>query len=90
MPAKKTKKTKKISTIDISKHEYVPKHVKLSDSEAERLLSNHNISKKQLPRILKSDPAIAHLDLKSGDIVKIIRKSPTTLESVYYRVVINA
>lgn len=76
--------------IDLSKHEYVPKHVKLSNVEVEKLLSNFNISKKQLPKILRSDPAIKEMELKQGEVIKIIRKSPTCGESVYYRVVVNA
>ena len=88
-PVKK-KQTKKMAKVDITKHEYVPKHTKLSEAETEKLLVKYNISKKQLPKILKKDPAIAHLDLKPGDVVKIGRKSPTLIESTYYRVVINA
>ncbi|MCG2717863.1 MAG: DNA-directed RNA polymerase subunit H [Nanoarchaeota archaeon] len=76
--------------IEISKHEFVPKHVKISEKEAEALLFKYNVSKKQLPKILKNDPAIKDMDLKSGDILKIIRKSPTCGESTYYRVVVNA
>ena len=74
--------------IDITKHEFVPKHIKLSEEEAEGILKKFNISKKQLPRILKEDPAISKLDVKKGDVIKIIRKSPTTQESEFYRVVI--
>lgn len=75
---------------DLSKHEYTPKHVKLSNGEIEKLLSKYNISKKQLPRILKNDAAIKDFDVKPGDIIKIVRKSTTCGESVYYRVVVNA
>ncbi|MBL7100338.1 MAG: DNA-directed RNA polymerase subunit H [Nanoarchaeota archaeon] len=77
-------------SIDILKHEFVPKHVKLSEPETEKLLSSYNISKKQLPKILKGDAAIKDLELNQGDVVKIIRKSATSSESVYYRVVVNA
>lgn len=74
--------------IDITKHEFVPQHIRLKEEEAEEILKKFNISKKQLPRILKEDPAIEKLDPKKGDIIKIIRKSPTTGESEFYRVVI--
>jgi len=74
--------------IDITKHEFVPKHTKLREEEAEEVLKKFNISKKQLPRILKEDSAISKLDVKKGDVIKIIRKSPTTGESEFYRVVI--
>jgi len=78
-----------MAKIDLSKHEYVPKHTKLSESDTEKLLSKYNISKKQLPKIFKNDPIIKDMDLKPGDIVKITRKSVTSGESTYYRVVVN-
>jgi DNA-directed RNA polymerase subunit H len=43
-----------------------------------------------LPRILETDPAIKEMSPKPGDVVKIVRKSETAGESVYYRVVIKA
>ena len=79
-----------MAKVDISKHEFVPKHTKLSEADSEKLLSKYNISKKQLPKIFRSDPAIKEMDLKPGDIVKIVRKSQTSGESIYYRVVVNA
>ena len=74
--------------IKIEKHDYVPGHIKIGEEEVEDILKNLNITKKQLPRILKEDPAVAKFDVKKGDIIKIIRKSPTIGESIFYRVVI--
>ncbi len=76
-------------SIDINKHILVPKHVKLSEKEKTNLLELYNISSKQLPTILKKDSAIKGLDAKQGDIIKIIRKSPTAGEAVFYREVVN-
>ena len=75
--------------IDIEKHELVPKHIILNEQEKEELLKNYGISLRQLPRILVSDPVIKLLNGKLGDVVKIIRKSPTAGETIYYRVVIK-
>jgi len=72
--------------IDITKHEFVPRHIKLTEEQTEEVLKKFNISK--LPRVLKEDPALSKLDVKKGDVVKITRKSPTTGESEFYRVVI--
>lgn len=74
---------------DIRKHILVPEHVKLSEKEKKELLERYHISLKELPKIRKKDPAIEHLDAKEGDIIKIIRKSPTAGEAVFYRGVIN-
>lgn len=71
------------------KHILIPKHSKLSDNQKEKLLEKYNISVKELPRILKTDPAIASLGAKPGDVTKIIRKSPTASEAIFYRVVVD-
>jgi len=76
-------------TFDVTTHSLVPKHIKISDKEIEGILKKYNISKRQLPRISKKDPAIKEMKLKAGDIVKIKRKSPTSKDSYFYRVVVN-
>ena len=70
-------------------HNLVPEHVKLSDKEKAELLAKYNIKARDLPRILLSDPAIAELNVKEGDVVKISRKSQTSGEAAYYRGVVN-
>ena len=78
-----------VKAYDISKHTLVPKHTKLSEKEKEIILKKYNISVTQLPRILKNDSAIKDLKLKQGDVVKIIRQSPTAGEIIFYRSVTN-
>lgn len=68
-----------------AKHELVPSHEKLSDAEKEKLFSSLNISFREIPKIHKDDSAIAEMDVKAGDIIKITRKSPTTKNTVFYR-----
>ena len=70
-------------------HTLVPQHIKLSDAEAKKLMDTYRISIKDLPKIILSDPAIADLGPRAGDVIKIIRKSKTAGETVYYRGVIN-
>lgn len=53
----------------------------------EELLSNFNISKSQLPKILLDDPAIPK-DCQVGDIIKIDRKTVDGKTAFYYRVVV--
>ena len=74
----------------LDKHDLIPKHIKLSEKEKEQLLKKYNISIKELPKIYKNDPALKNMDVKSGDVIKIIRKSSTAGEAVYCRGVINA
>ena len=42
-----------------------------------------------LPKIRKDDPAIAKLNADANDVIKILRKSPTAGEAVFYRGVAN-
>ena len=73
----------------VKDHALVPKHIKLGEKEKEQLFEKYGITLKELPKILRDDPAIEQLDVKSGDVIKIIRKSPTAGEAVFYRGVIN-
>ncbi len=63
-------------------HILQPKHIKLSDKDAEELLKKFNISKSQLPKIFLSDPALPEGCLV-GDIIKIERPG-----GEYFRVVV--
>ncbi len=76
--------------IDVTKHILIPKHSKLSEKDKKDLFDKYGIIAKDLPKILPTDSAIANLDLKPGDIVKIARKSPTAGETIFYRCVSNA
>lgn len=71
---------------NISKHVLVPKHeIVKDDNEIESILSTYQVKKSQLPIILKNDPMARYLDVKSGDIVKITRNSPSAGEAIIYR-----
>jgi len=71
----------------VDKHILTPKHLKLGEREKAQLLEKYHVTSKELPKILKTDSAIKELDVKTGDIIKTIRKSPTAGESIFYRVV---
>ena len=73
----------------ITKHSLVPKHSKVSDAEKQKLFAVYAITEKELPKILKDDPAIAALEAEPGTVIKIERDSPTAGVAFYYRVVAN-
>lgn len=75
--------------IIVKSHVLIPKHIKLSEKEKKELFEKYNISLKELPKIKKNDPAIAQLNAEVGDVIKIIRKSPTAGEAIFYRGVIG-
>ncbi|MBU0615541.1 MAG: DNA-directed RNA polymerase subunit H [Nanoarchaeota archaeon] len=74
---------------DVAKHILVPKHAKVSDKEKKELFDKFKISANELPKIHKKDPGLTGVDVKVGDIVKIIRQSHTAKEAVFYRSVTN-
>jgi DNA-directed RNA polymerase subunit H len=75
--------------IVIKKHVLMPQHIKLSEKEKKELCEKYHISLKELPKIKKDDPAITSLNAKIGDVIKIMRLSPTAGETVFYRGVIS-
>ena len=85
----KTAKKPKKAKLDITSHVLVPKHTKLSEKDKKELFEKYKISLKDLPRISKTDPAIQHLDIEYGDVIKIERQSPTSGKTIYYRGVLN-
>lgn len=80
--------TSSLPPFDIFKHELVPKHEILSKEEVEELLKKYRIKPYQIPRIRASDPAANMIGAKPGDIIKIIRESPTAGRSLAYRYVV--
>lgn len=72
---------------DILKHELVPNHVVLSESEIEKVFKDLDFDREHLPKIKSSDPVAKAIDAKKGDILEITRNSPTAGTFVTYRVV---
>ena len=70
-------------------NQMIPEHLKLSDKDAKELYKKYNVTLKEMPKILLSDPAIVDLNVKEGDVIKIKRNSRTAGESTYYRAVIK-
>ncbi|MBW3003826.1 DNA-directed RNA polymerase subunit H [Candidatus Woesearchaeota archaeon] len=79
----------KSKALVIKNHILKPKHSKLSDKEVKELFSKYKITFAELPKIQINDASLTELEVKEGDIVKIVRKSPTSGESTYYRGVVN-
>ena len=69
-------------------HYLVPKHEKITAKEKELVLKTYKLKNiHELPVILLKDPALAQLNPKGGEIIKITRESPTAGTSIFYRVV---
>lgn len=73
----------------VKDHDLVPEHVLLTPEEAEEVLKSFGIEAPHLPKIHVNDPASKEIGAKVGDIIKILRRSPTAKQSVFYRLVID-
>ena len=74
--------------IRLQDHILVPKHEVLSKEEAEEVLRLLGVRPEQLPKIRADDPIAKEIGAKVGDIVRIIRESPTAGVSIAYRLVV--
>lgn len=71
---------------NILDHEYVPKHVILTDIEVDEMKKRYNISNNtELPEISRYDPVAQAIGMRPGQICKIIRPSKTAITTDYYR-----
>ncbi len=71
----------------ITEHYLVPKHDIMDEKEKAEVLKKFNISEKQIPKILQSDPVMKQMGAKTGSLIKITRDSQVAGVSVYYRIV---
>jgi len=80
---------------NVLEHKLVPEHRVLTDKESEEVLKALRVTKDQLPKIRKDDPAIQILEkarkspVIEGTIVKITRLSETAGVCEAYRLVIG-
>ena len=74
---------------NVTKHELVPDHKRLSEEEGESILSRYSLtSKHQLPVLLKDDVISKYYNYKSGDIIEISKtKTSQNSEYKFYRCV---
>jgi len=74
-------------TINMTKHELVPKHIKINTEKVKKeLLNKLEITQNKMPVILRTDAIGKLLRIVPGDIVEIHRKSQQTGITKYYRV----
>jgi len=76
-------------SFNIFDHALVPKHEILTSEEREKLLAEYRVPPYLLPRIKVSDPAVKAIGARPGDILRIIRESPTAGKYTAYRYVVE-
>lgn len=74
---------------NILDHCLVHPHFVLTDEEKQTIMVTHNvISDDQFPEINRFDPISRAIGLRPGQLCRILRSSPTSIQSDYFRVCI--
>jgi DNA-directed RNA polymerase subunit H (RpoH/RPB5) len=71
--------------INIVNHRDVPHHEVIEENEKKDILLKYHIKPENLPVILRDDAMARYLGLRPGEIVRILRPSPTSGTYVSYR-----
>jgi DNA-directed RNA polymerase subunit H (RpoH/RPB5) len=74
--------------MNIIDHDYVSKHIVLSEDERKDFIKSYQITRDKMPKLEIYDPIVRYYNMQIGDIVRIIRNSPSAGKAVYYRVVV--
>ncbi len=80
---------KTFPAFDLFEHKLVPKHEILNEDEKKTLLAQHRVHPYQLPQISSLDPCVKAIGAKPGDVLRIIRKSPTAGKHMSFRYVVE-
>jgi DNA-directed RNA polymerase subunit H len=72
---------------NLLKHELVPTAMILNSVQEEALFKEYHLTTAMnLPEISRFDPQAMAIGLRPGKIMKLMRKSPTAMNAIYYRV----
>jgi DNA-directed RNA polymerase subunit H (RpoH/RPB5) len=72
---------------NILKHDLVPSHSILPETEVNEIMKKYNITDKiQFPDISRFDPVARVIGLRPGQVCQIIRPSKTSIRTKYYRI----
>ena len=79
---------------NVMKHGFVPEHRLVDEEKEDDILEELDLNKENLPKILKSDPVIQHLekahgDIEEGRLIEIRRDSKTAGVAKAYRLEIS-
>ncbi|MBU0635971.1 DNA-directed RNA polymerase subunit H [Candidatus Micrarchaeota archaeon] len=74
-------------TQELLQNKLVPWHEIVLAPEKDQILKKYGLSQDRLPQLLRDDPIVQALEANRGDLIRIIRNSPTAGMSTYYRIV---
>lgn len=73
--------------INLVEHIDSPKYEVLSEDEIKEVLESYLVKRKELPKILTTDPVVSYFNLKRGQIIRVIRCSEQSGYAIIYRIV---
>ena len=80
---------KTFPAFDIFQHKLVPKQEILTEEERTELLTKFKVQPYQLPQISSVDPTVKAIGARPGDVLRVIRRSPTAGEHIAFRYVVE-
>jgi len=84
---RKTRKQRRLK--EEIKHSFIPSHEVLTENEVAELKEKNRIEPDKLPYIYITDPAIRHVEVKVGDVIRIQRSNSIAGKTYYYRRVVD-
>lgn len=73
--------------LNIIDHIDSPRYELLTEDEEKEVMDTYLLKKKEIKKILTSDPIVFYFNLKRGNIIRIIRPSEQSGNSIDYRIV---
>lgn len=73
--------------LNLVEHIDSPKYEVLNQDEVNEILESYILKKKEMMKILTTDPIVSYFNLKRGDVLRIIRCSEQSGKSIAYRIV---
>ena len=74
---------------NILKHKMVPEHIILTEDEKKEIMKKYYVSDdSKFPEISRFDPVAITIGVRPGELVKILRSSPTAITALFYRMCI--
>jgi DNA-directed RNA polymerase I, II, and III subunit RPABC1 len=75
--------------INVVDHVLIPKHEVLAKEDVDVFFETYNCKKRNMPKILSTDPIAKYFNMKVGDICRITRPSDTSGFVPTYRLVVK-
>lgn len=77
------------TVFNVLNHNMVPHHEVVPEEERAAVFARFGAKEDQFPKILASDPGARACSARPGDVIRVVRDSPTAGEAVAYRLCVE-